>query len=459
MNDPAVHTSLHARQLRLLGDLHASHARRLESLQESIYPGYRFPWRIAEGPALLPRELFDRDASAMRKLLESYATPAFHRDHVARIPARWRRGDGASWFPKFVATDYQRVFDRGEQRFDYAVPEIQSFPGNLLLKPTLLQSLLPSVPGMEPRHAFLNAETRDFDAYLRRLWTHTFGDADPKSSIILELAPLEQKTVVDMLLWVKHFGIRLVDLRDAFADERTGEVQFRRAIAWSASGPREQHYDRPERATCILSRCLPGEVEDEMARPGTTLDPVRVRAIFHDSLARGAAQFVVHPQDFFVLSKDALVGNPHQWPPLLPLTKVQLTQWRNDGTDLGRGILKPTDRAGGQGLRGLDSPLTLTDVARRLEEDGEGRWLWQEKYGADEFARAEIPGFVSGKEDETGPIYHELRLMWAIRSEPGQPRFEAELMTGMTRWSRVGDPANAGRQRTAFTGTHGLLVM
>jgi hypothetical protein len=106
----------------------------------------------------------------------------------------------------------------------------------------------------------------------------------------------------------------------------------------------------------------------------------------------------------------------------------------------------------------------LDDVEARDRVDPAGAagrlLLWQERYGADGFDRMAIPGFVPASDEERDPIFHEIRLMWAAVPRPGGAPHEVDLtlLTGMSRWSRVGQPANAGWQKTPFTGTNGVLV-
>lgn len=466
--DLPLYARLHVDQLRLWERLHPRRADMVRAIEERVHPGYRFPWRVAEAPSVAPRELFERDADAMRRLLRPYFTAAFRERFRDLCPARWRRPDGGGWFPRFIATDFQRVFVP-ERGFEWYVPEIQSFPGNLLLKPVMVQGaaavLGETAPaGLDPRYA-------DFEAYVGFLRRLILGSFRPEETIILEIRPREQKTVVDMLLAVKHLGVRLVDLRDLAVDPATREAVYRRATVFRDGAPVLADFDRPQVARNILSRCLPEEVEEALAAPDGGLDPAAVEGVFQGTVDRGTAAWVVHPQDFFVLSKAALAGNPEHRPPIRPVTRALLDELEAAGTPLKRGVIKAASSAGGKGLRGWSGGLVrkdiealLDDIDRRNQSDPDNapsrQLLWQERYGADAHLRTAIPGFVPGGDDERDPIYCEVRLMWAAEPRTGgaPEDIDLTLLTAMTRWSRVGQPANAGFQKTPFTGTHGYLV-
>ncbi len=457
--DVALHASLHRRQLDLLETLAPRRAEILGDQEHRVHPGYRFPWRIAEGPALVPQSLFDRDVAAMRELVAWYFSPTFRARYRDACPERFRRQDDGGWFPRFIATDFTRVFDP-RRGFGWCVPEIQSFPGNTLLKPHLLASLVGRLPFVGERDVSLLFGGATFAEHVAFLAREILGGAPPSDAAIVEIRPLEQKTVVDMLLYVKHLGVRLVGLEDLRVDPVSGIASYRRAVVFEDGRPVVREFARPEPLRIALSRCLPEEILEEEAKG--RLERATVDAFFRTTTQRGTVRFVVHPQDFFVLCKSTLVGNPRHFPPLRPLDATLLATLEREGIAVDRGVVKPASSAGGKGLAGLGNALTrerLRELAQESERAGVPL-LWQERYGCDPFDRASIGGFVPASSEERDPVYHELRLMWWTRPIPGGAphEVELELLTGMTRWSRVGVPANAGRQKTPFTGTHGILV-
>jgi hypothetical protein len=458
MTDPEIQEAMRRDQARLWAAALPGHALRLRRIEGGIHQAYRFPWRVAEAPAVVPRALFERDLAAMRRLAAHHLALGRRHELESGVPLAWRC-PGTGRLPLFLATDYQRVLDPDRGAFRHCVPEIQGFPGNLLLKGELMAGLS-DILG-EAACAPLGPRFRDRAAYRAHLFSHTFGDADRQDCILLEVRPREQKTLVDMLLWVRDAGVRLVDFEDLLLEPRSGALRYRRAIGWHDGGPVDLRLDPPATARVVLSRCLPAEVE--ASERGLGQDEARARraGIFQESVARGAARFVVHPADFFAISKATLATNPHQDPPLIPLTPARVAEWRRTGFAVDRGVVKPAEMAGGAGLRGLDRPLALPELEDLAREIGPGgaRWLWQERYPCQEYPREGIPGHAPASPEERDPVYHELRLMWGVVQDPRSGEADLELLSGMTRWSRVGEPANAGRQRTTFTGTHGILVV
>ena len=461
------------RQFELMGSLAPERARYLEGLESSIYPGYRFPWRIAECPGVAPRALVDRDLAAMRSILAPFDDPALFARARAEAPERYRRPVGTAPTPRFVATDFQRVFDPATGRLTRAVPEAQSFPGNMLLKPTKLAAFRRFLPETDESSFFLDRRFRTFGDYrehLRRLASVGAKDGTD-GTIVLEVRPLRQSTVVDMLLWCRLLGAPLVDVLDLQPDATTGELLYRRAVEFDGGVPRIREYDRPQVARNVLSRCIPPELDQLIEERAEGFDEARLSAIFQTSLLRGAASFVVHPEDFFLVCKHTLIGNPGLSPALRPFTPALMDELDRLGVPLESGVVKPAYFAGGQGVRGVSSALPRAEILREAErlerlrleapnalERLRNTWLWQARYGSDPFDRGAVPGFVPATADDAGPVYQEIRFMWSSESPAGGGPPVWTPLVGMTRWSRVGDPANASRQKTAFTGTQGYLV-
>jgi len=461
MKDGELNAALHPRQLKLMGRLLPDHQRRLQGLERRVYPGYRFGWRVAEAPALVSPELFARDAEEMRRLLSPYFTDAFrdrYRDHV---PQRFRRPDDSGWFPRFIATDYQRVWNRELDGFQWCVPEIQSFPANAFLKPAMLQACLADLPELAASDAFLHDGFSDAATYRSFLSDHVCRDHRPEDTVVLEIKPDEQVTRVDMLLTVRELGCRLVDLHDVTVDPASHEILYSRAVTFDGDHPRTVDFATPQVARNVLSRCVPDELDAELARKDTNITPDSLGALFQDTLTHGTADWVVHPQDFFVLSKATLVGNPHHFPPLRPVGSSLVCDLEQEGLDLADGVVKSAYGAGGRGLIGLDGsldPNTLRDLISRGSPDLMNVPLWQQRYGADGFNRLDIDGYSPAGPDQRDPIYHELRIMWAARGNAHDADVILTPLCGLTRWSRIGVAANARHQTTPFTGTQGLLV-
>jgi len=451
-----LHRRLHEVQVDLLGRLRPGRDEYLERLQEGIHPGYVFPWRVAESPAIVSREVFELDVATMRRLLAPYFTTEFRGRYQDHVPARFRRPDDSGWFPRFVATDFQRAFDSEQGCFTWGVPEIQSFPGNLLLKPEMLRRRLGELPGFSEADLFPDPDITTFDAYVDLLREIVLGRCEPGETAILELDPGQQTTLVDMLLFAKHLSVPIVNLRDVTVDDVTGEAWYRSAITFQGDVPRLQEESRPRRLRRILCRALPDEIDD--ALKAGRLDPLALARLFQGTLERKTAEWVVHPQDFFVLSKETLVGNPQHRPALRPVTADLSEELERDGLKPSDGVVKPFHRAGGRGLVGLDGALDAGKLGEMARSDP-GGLVWQARYAADGFSVERIPGYAPASIDEHRPLYHELRLMWSAEAFGALGvDVNLRLLSGLSRWARVGDAANARFQRMPFTGTQGILV-
>ena len=463
-----LHRRLHRRQLELMGRLAPHRERSLERMQEAVYPGYRFPWRVAECPALIPEELFRLDLRAIQTLLAPFLEGRFREDFLRYVPPRYRRGDGRGWFPRFLATDYQRIYDPKTKSFSWCFPELQSFPGNLLLKPLMLEAIADQLPEWAGSGLFLDPSIKDREAYRQLIEKLVIGEHDPARCIIVDLHPKEQATVVDHLLFVKQLGMRLVDLADIEFDASTAGLLYRRATVFEHGQPVERSWRDPQGCDAVLCRALPDEMDAAVARG--VLDSELLTKIFRETTGRGGVDWIVHPQDFFVLAKASLVDNPAQSPPLRPVTQTLCAELESEGLSLGDGIIKPAHAAGGRGLLGFENAAShkiAREMGRRLAaarehsddpgEHLEELHLWQERYGADLFSRAAIPGVTLDPAVASVPIYHELRLLWSATTH-ANAEVELQLLCGLTRWSSEGTPANARHQTTPFTGTQGILI-
>jgi hypothetical protein len=470
--DAALRTAARARQFEFMERAASRRAELLSAFERSIHDGYRLPWRLAETPGVAPRALIDRDLAAMRAIVEPFARPEVFDAALARVPKRYRRADSDRAFPRFVATDFHRVFDERAGVFRRRVPEAQSFPGNMLLKPAMAAAFHATFDLAPEARRFLDRRFKTADAYRAYLRALVLGPFAPEETILLEVRPELQATVVDMELWCRLLRCPLVDLFDLEVDERTGELLYRRALVFDEGRPpRKASFDRPRRAKNILSRCLPSEIDRAIDERVDGFDAARAEAIFRTSTAKGAASFVVHPQDFFVVSKDTLAERDEMDPPLLRFEPETLARLDAAGVPFESGVLKPAYFAGGQGVAGVDGRSTRDDVVRaceRLERERRAAtddldrlrktWFWQRRFEVEPYARQDVFGFRPGSDDDRGPVYHEIRFMWAVeRDADGRPNAWVPLV-GMTRWSRVGDPANASRQKSAFTGTQAYLA-
>jgi hypothetical protein len=430
----------------------------LSKLEQEVFDGYRFPWRVAESPGLITSEVLQEDLRHMKQLLSPYLKQDFHTHYQDLVPAPFKRPDDHGWFPQFLATDFQRSVDSNTDEFVYGVPEIQSFPSNFLLKPLMVRSAMEGREDFREENLIPSSEFDSYESFVGGFGSRILGTCRPEETAILEIDPMAQKTVVDQLLYLKHFGIRLVDLRDLWVDESTGEALYLHAVVWEDAQPRARKFDRPQVLRRAVCRALPEEIEEDTSKG--RLEWATLGALFQGTLERGTCEWVVHPQDFFVVWKGTLVGNPHHSHPLIPVDDQIMDRIKQLGLRPEDGVMKPASRAGGEGLVGFDGLVTESTLMNVLEQrrkigalslaDGARmQILWQPRYPA-----SVIPVPDSGSRQEER--FQEIRLMWMSHTDDSGA-VSLQLLAGMTRWAKVGRPANARFATMAFTGTHGVL--
>ena len=444
-------------QVRLMERLGGRAVELRSRLEHAIYEGYRFPWRVAECPGLISPPVLASDVDAMDRLTRPYRSAEFQSRFADLVPETFRRPDRSGWFPRFLATDFQRSVDASTGEWVYGVPEIQSFPSNYLLKPLMVAEFLRDVDGFDEDSIVPQRGIPSLDAYHDCLREVVLGSCDPSEVAVVELDPPAQKTVVDLMLYTKHFGVRLVDLADLWVDEVTGEALYRRSHLWQQGRLAVVDHGRPQILRRAICRALPEEIDDAVAQG--RLDARCLRSLFQGTIELQTCEWVVHPEDFFIIWKVALLGNPHHSHPLLPVDENLLDRIRELGLRPEDGVLKPASRAGGEGLVGFQGAVTETMLAGLIEQRSLhiGEWpqpaerarrllLWQPKYPA---STIHVPGSPGEKR------FQEIRFMW-LSEVLADGTVRLKLLAGMTRWAVLGQPANARFAQSPFTGTQGV---
>ncbi|MSR74827.1 MAG: hypothetical protein EXS14_05075 [Planctomycetes bacterium] len=409
----------------------------VESAARRVHAAYRFPWRVAEAPALIPPAVFAADVAAVKRRLMPLLDHAFLLQARAAVPARFRSASARR--PQFFATDFARAVDGAGQLWR-AMPELQSFPGNYYLwqalQPAAMEQL--QLVGSELSWRGLGALGGEVGQDLLRHCV--LADVPPQECAILEVAPETQKTFIDALLMARSLCIAIVDVKDVRC-ETGGALFAERWLEVDAAGPHEHRGRRGMRR--VHSRCLPLELD-------AVLSLEQLDNIFRRSEECGGVSFSVHPEDFFLLSKATLAG-AHLDPPLLRVDPSLPQRLQQLGLDLRDGVLKPVDGAGGAGVLGVRETLDAATLQAAMVPEGSPlRYVWQKRYSAYGFRRTGLAGLAA----DAVPVQQELRLMWILPPVSTEP-----LLCGtMVRWSEQGEMASAGRARAPFTGTQCVLV-
>jgi hypothetical protein len=301
---------------------------RYRALQEWVdaEAGVHVPFRIGETPVFLPQALTAELERAAHEVLAAVRSPEVLRAAERAVPAGYRvPGEDAQ--PTFLQIDLALALEDG-----HVVPrliELQGFPSLYAFQWLLTRAYR--------RHFAIPAEMTpyfggyDDDSYVECLRELIVGDADPKTVVLLEIEPEQQKTRVDFAMTEKLLGITTLGLdevvvrgRQAFYRDRGG----RGGAVGTAGGGREIPIRR------IYNRVI----FDELARRGLDLPP-----LFRDELD---LTWVGHPNWFWKISKFLLPFIRSRYAPPCHF----LSELRELPDDLDSYVLKPLFSFAGLGV-------------------------------------------------------------------------------------------------------------
>jgi hypothetical protein len=247
--------------------------------------GTHVKFRNSETPCFYPKSLLDKMAAyggdLIRHLLSSSVYLAASQ---GVIPAEFNVA-GDSSHPEFIQVDFGLVRD-SEGNVEPKLVEIQGFPSLYAFQRTLAHEYIAAY-GLDPRLKFLlgGLEPESYIALLRRA---ILGSYDPEGVVLMEIDPLEQKTLPDFLLMEKLCGIKTVNVMDLRKDGRR--------LFYSSNGrlaPVHRIYNRV--------------IVDELIRKKKTLP-----FSFRDDLD---VEWAGHPNWFFRLSKFSIPYLHHRCVP------------------------------------------------------------------------------------------------------------------------------------------------
>jgi hypothetical protein len=173
--------------------------------------GTHVKFRNSETPCFYPRSLLDKMATYGEELIRQLMISSTYLAASQRvIPAEFNVA-GDSSHPEFIQVDFGLVRD-AEGNIEPKLVEIQGFPSLYAFQNTLAQEYV-SVYELDPRLQFLlgGLEPQSYVALLRRA---ILGECDPEGVVLMEIDPLEQKTLPDFLLTEKLCGIKTVNVMD-----------------------------------------------------------------------------------------------------------------------------------------------------------------------------------------------------------------------------------------------------
>jgi hypothetical protein len=181
--------------------------------------GTHVGFRLSETPCFFPKELLERMAADGKELIRQLVdNPEYRKKSEEAVPSEFKVPNEAP-HPMFVQVDFGLV--RGSSGgLQPKLVELQAFP-SLYAYQTYLAEAYVDVYGLQEmassafgrrsslKYFLSGLETASYRELLRRA---IVGEHDPENVILMEIDPLQQKTLPDFLLTEKMLGVRAVDI-------------------------------------------------------------------------------------------------------------------------------------------------------------------------------------------------------------------------------------------------------
>ncbi len=295
----------------------------------------RVDFRICETPVFLPQALLAEMAETGRILTHQLVdNPDYMRRSDAAIPERYRLGNDNPR-PNFMTVDFGLV-RAADGSLQPKLVELQAFP-SVFGYQDLLAHAYREVYELDPTlNCYLDGHTEA--SYWELLRRTIVGDHDPKHVVLLEVDPLNQKTLPDFHVYEDRLGIATVD------------------IAKVKKQGRQLFYQRQAGEWIAIKRIFNRAIVDELERKGITpgFD-------YRDDLD---VEWAGHPNWYFRISKFSIPYLDH---PSVPAA-VFLDDWF-----AGRGrdrlpssrediLLKPLYSFAGKGIQFAPTDVELEAI-------------------------------------------------------------------------------------------------
>ena len=334
--------------------------------------GTHIKFRNSETPCSYPKSLLDKMATYGEALIRQLMSDsAYLAASQSVIPAEFNV-PGESSHPEFIQVDFGLVRDASGS-IEPKLVEIQGFPSLYAFQRTLAQQYI-SVYGLDPSLKFLlgGLEPQSYVSLLRRA---ILGECEPENVVLMEIDPLEQKTLPDFLLTERLCGVKSVNVMDI---RKEGRRLF---------------YNR-DGTLVPIRRIYNRVIVDELMRKEKTL-PFSLR----DDLD---VEWAGHPNWFFRLSKFSI---PYLRHPCVPQTCF-LHQLDATPGDPANYVLKPLFSFSGIGV--VIGPTK--DELAAVPPESRSQYILQERLDFE-------PLF----ETPCGPTKAEARIMyiWTDSLRPG----------------------------------------
>ncbi|WP_129714203.1 hypothetical protein [Pedobacter sp. SYP-B3415] len=168
------------------------------------------PFRLAETPVFIPRQLRLKLEAAGQELLSLIRRPDFKALTERAIPEQWRVPD-ENEHPHFLAFDFAVCEDEHGELIPQLI-EMQGFPSLYGFQQHLADDYR-QVYGIEDglTHLFGGLDRDRYVALLRKV---VVGDHLPEEVVLMDTKAQEQKTLVDFLVTQQLLGIGIVALEE-----------------------------------------------------------------------------------------------------------------------------------------------------------------------------------------------------------------------------------------------------
>lgn len=359
----------------------------LAALEQRL--GVPIPFRVAETPFFIPRELRDRLAANARGVLDE----VLRSDNVAKmklaIPAHFDvpHMDAA---PHCVQVDFA-ITEREDGTLDGKVVELQAFPSLYALmviqRQVIVERMRAKMPGLD-RDFSIYFGGLDEAGFVTRLREAIVADEDPEHVVLLDLHPEQQKTLPDFVATKQLLGVDSVCPTKLV---REGARLYR-----DVGGKRVP-----------IKRIYNRVVFDELERSEVEL-PFR----YTDELD---VRWFSHPNWYWTISKYSLPLLRHA---SVPQARTLRELGRAVPEDLSNYVLKPLFSFAGAGVK-VDVERADLDAVPEDQRDG---WLLQEKI-------TYHPGI---RMPDGNGVKAEVRMMFLRRDQDAKP----ELVLNLVRLSR-----------------------
>lgn len=363
----------------------------LRELNQAMY--WPVDFRVAESPLFFDGETTRELVKAAADIVGQLAKPEFRKHARTAIP-QGLEVPRETEFPHFLAVDFALCHDASGKVLPQLI-ELQGFPTVACWQVLLANSYRKHFAGI-PADFTPYFGGLDEESYLATLRTAMVGDCLPENTVLLEIAPGEQKTRIDFACTHALLGVRPMCVT---------KIVKRGRQLYYFSGGREVPIHR------IFNRVI----FDELLRKNPPM-----KFSFADDLD---VQWAGHPNWYFRISKHTL---PFLRSPYVPDCRFVSQLGGSIPADPENYVLKPLYSFAGLGV---DIAPTREKIAT-LEKPAE--WLLQRKVA-----------YAPVLETPDGPAKAEVRLIFAGDGS-GMPKLVNNLVR-LTKGAMHGVDFNKGK--------------